>query len=129
MREIRMNLMELIVLNGDENLIKELEKRAEIEYIFAGDNGKEIRRKPNESLGEYIDRCSVGLMKNFSRKKYEKLRMLCTEYNRFGDSKIVEEAFVINETPERHNNIVERMTIIVENILGGKFKNLKKKLV
>lgn len=129
MREMKTNLMELIVLNGDKNLIKQLEKEAEINFVFSDDNGKDVQRKKGESLGAYIERCSVSLMKNFSRKKYEKLKMLCTEYNTFGDSKIVEEVFAISEETVKHNNIFEKMTLAIENMIGERFKNSKKKFV
>ena len=128
MKELRTDLMELVVLNGDKNLIKNLEREAEIDYLFADDNGKEIQRRKDESLGAYIERYSVSLMKNFSRKKYEKLKTLCNEYQTVGDSRLVEEIFTINEEVVKQNAF-ERMSSSIENIIGSLFKNSKKKFV
>lgn len=128
MKELRTNLMELVVLNGDKNLIKSLEREAEMDFIFVDDNGKEIQRKKEESLGAYIERYSVSLMKNFSRKKYEKLKTLCNEYQTFGDSRLVEKVFAISEETVKHNAF-ERISNSIENVIGSLFRNSKKKFV
>ena len=127
-KEIQQNLMELLVLNGDKTMIRNLEKELEMSYSFAIDNGKEVVRRRNEGLGEYIERYSVSLMKNFSRKKYERLKNLCNEYNTIGDSRIVEKVFEIDEKAVKHN-AVERISMSIENFIQGIFKNSKKKFV
>ncbi|OPX47345.1 hypothetical protein [Clostridium thermobutyricum] len=126
-KEIQQNLMELLVLNGDKTMIRNLEKELEMSYSFAIDNGKEVVRR-NEGLGEYIERYSVSLMKNFSRKKYERLKNLCNEYNTIGDSRVVEKVFEIDEKAVKHN-AVERISMSIENFIQGIFKNSKKKFV
>lgn len=127
-KEIQQNLMELLVLNGDKTMIRNLEKELEMSYSFAIDNGKEVVRRKNEGLGEYIERYSVSLMKNFSRKKYERLKNLCNEYNTIGDSRVVEKVFEIDEKAVKHN-AVERISMSIENFIQGIFKNSKKKFV
>lgn len=127
-KEIQQNLMELLVLNGDKTMIRNLEKELEMSYSFAIDNGKEVVRRRNEGLGEYIERYSVSLMKNFSRKKYERLKNLCNEYNTIGDSRVVEKVFEIDEKAVKHNAF-ERISMSVENFIQGIFKNSKKKFV
>ncbi|MGV3026135.1 hypothetical protein ACED96_10485 [Clostridium thermobutyricum] len=127
-KEIQQNLMELLVLNGDKTMIRNLEKELEMSYSFAIDNGKEVVRRRNEGLGEYIERYSVSLMKNFSRKKYERLKNLCNEYNTIGDSRVVEKVFEIDEKAVKHN-AVERISMSIENFIQGIFKNSKKKFV
>ncbi|MGL5648225.1 MAG: hypothetical protein ACRDDY_10260 [Clostridium sp.] len=125
MREIKTNLVQLLIVNGDSKMIRKLEIEAENNYVFVMDNGKEIVRRKDESLGNYVDRYSIGLMKNFSRKKYEKLKTLCNEYNICGDSKIVEESFIIAEETEKKNGII----VAIENMIGNLFRNSKKKFV
>ncbi|MGL5417467.1 MAG: hypothetical protein ACRDAU_17490 [Clostridium sp.] len=125
MREIKTNLVQLLIVNGDSKMIRKLEVEAENNYVFVMDNGKEIVRRKDESLGNYVDRYSVGLMKNFSRKKYEKLKTLCNEYSICGDSKTVEESFIIAEETEKKNGII----VSIENMIGNLFKNSKKKFV
>ncbi|ENZ03059.1 hypothetical protein [Clostridium thermobutyricum] len=127
-KEIQQNLMELLVLNGDKTMIRNLEKELEMSYSFVIDNGKEVIRRKNEGLGEYIERYSVSLMKNFSRKKYERLKNLCNEYNTIGDSRVVEKVFEIDEKAVKHNAF-ERISMSVENFIQGIFKNSKKKFV
>lgn len=127
-KEIQQNLMELLVLNGDKTMIRNLEKELEMSYSFVIDNGKEVIRRKNEGLGEYIERYSVSLMKNFSRKKYERLKNLCNEYNTIGDSRVVEKVFEIDEKAVKHN-AVERISMSIENFIQGIFKNSKKKFV
>ena len=127
-KEIQQNLMELLVLNGDKTMIRNLEKELEMSYSFVIDNGKEVVRRRNEGLGEYIERYSVSLMKNFSRKKYERLKNLCNEYNTIGDSRVVEKVFEIDEKAVKHNAF-ERISMSVENFIQGIFKNSKKKFV
>lgn len=127
-KEIQTNLMELLVLNGDKAMARKLEKELEMSYSFSPDNGKEVIRKRNESLGEYIERYSVSLMKNFSRKKYEKLKNLCNEYNTIGDSRAIEKVFEIDEVAVKHSAF-ERVSMTVENMFQGIFKNSKKKFV
>jgi hypothetical protein len=127
-KEIQQNLMELLVLNGDKTMIRNLEKELEMSYSFVIDNGKEVVRRRNEGLGEYIERYSVSLMKNFSRKKYERLKNLCNEYNTIGDSRVVEKVFEIDEKAVKHN-AVERISMSIENFIQGIFKNSKKKFV
>ena len=109
-------------------MIRNLEKELEMSYSFAIDNGKEVVRRRNEGLGEYIERYSVSLMKNFSRKKYERLKNLCNEYNTIGDSRVVEKVFEIDEKAVKHN-AVERISMSIENFIQGIFKNSKKKFV
>ncbi|MGL4848160.1 MAG: hypothetical protein ACRC28_04410 [Clostridium sp.] len=87
-RELREKLMNALLWSENSSTLKELETKAIEEEIFDEDNGDELNRKSNESLGVYIDRCNTALMKNFSRKKYELVKGLYTEYNSFGDSKI-----------------------------------------
>lgn len=127
-KEIQQNLMELLVLNGDKTMIRNLEKELEMSYSFVIDNGKEVIRRKNEGLGEYIERYSVSLMKNFSRKKYERLKNLCNEYNTIGDSRVLEKVFEIDEKAVKHNAF-ERISMSVENFIQGIFKNSKKKFV
>ena len=127
-KEIQQNLMELLVLNGDKTMIRNLEKELEMSYSFVIDNGKEVIRRKNEGLGEYIERYSVSLLKNFSRKKYERLKNLCNEYNTIGDSRVVEKVFEIDEKAVKHNAF-ERISMSVENFIQGIFKNSKKKFV
>ncbi|MGL5417052.1 MAG: hypothetical protein ACRDAU_15400 [Clostridium sp.] len=87
-RESRENLLNALLWSENSNILKELETKAIEEEIFDEDNGDELKRKPKESLGVYIDRCNTALMKNFSRKKYELVKGLYNEYNSFGDSTI-----------------------------------------
>ncbi|MGL4876035.1 MAG: hypothetical protein ACRC30_15460 [Clostridium sp.] len=87
-RELREKLVNALLWSENSSTLKELEVKAIKEEIFDEDNGDELNRKSNESLGVYIDRCNAALMKNFSRKKYELLKGLYIEYNSFGDSKI-----------------------------------------
>ena len=74
--DIKEKLIDLVILNGNKDEIKQLEDKALSEDIFDVDNGKEITRKKNESLGSYIDRYSIEILKNFSKEKYLKLKGL-----------------------------------------------------
>lgn len=87
-RELREKLLNALLWSENEGILKELEKKAILEDIFEDDNNEDLKRKPKESLGMYIDRCNNALMKNFSRNKYEKLKGLYNEYNNYGDSSI-----------------------------------------
>lgn len=105
---IKEQLVNLILWNGNKNNIKELEDKAFKEELFDKDNGKEIKRRKNESLGSYIDRYSVEIMKNFSKEKYFKFKSLSDMYNSRGDSN----DFIITmstseDTTSNNNNIVK----------------------
>lgn len=78
--DIKEKLIDLVILNGNKDEIKQLEDKALSEDIFDVDNGKEITRKKNESLGSYIDRYSIEILKNFSKEKYLKLKGLAEIY-------------------------------------------------
>ncbi|MGL4848935.1 MAG: hypothetical protein ACRC28_08400 [Clostridium sp.] len=128
MKEIQMNLVQTLMINGNKDRLKSLEKEAEINYSFEKDNGKEIKRKKGEGLGEYIERYSVKTMENFSRKKYENLKSLCNEYNTYGDSKIVDELFTI-ASEEKERNGFEKIIMMAQTFVEDIFKNTKKKFV
>ncbi|MDO5040344.1 hypothetical protein [Clostridium sp.] len=100
--DIKEKLIDLVVLNGDESEIKALEAKALNEDIFDIDNGREIVRKNNESLGNYIDRYSVEIMKNFSKEKYFKLKRLSEIYSSKGDSSEVVVTMTIEEKPKQN---------------------------
>ena len=97
-------------------------------YSFAIDNGKEVVRRRNEGLGEYIERYSVSLMKNFSRKKYELLKALYTEYNNFGDSTIEMTETVIKKNPVTKKKVAIGVGVTAAAIgIAGLFKKFKNK--
>ena len=100
--DIKEKLIDLVVLNGDESEIKALEAKALNEDIFDIDNGREIVRKNNESLGNYIDRYSVEIMKNFSKEKYFKLKKLSEIYSSKGDSSEVVVTMTIDNEPKQN---------------------------
>lgn len=100
--DIKEKLIDLVVLNGDESEIKTLEAKALNEDIFDIDNGREIARKNNESLGSYIDRYSVEIMKNFSKEKYFKLKRLSEVYSSKGDSSEVVVTMTLEEKPKKN---------------------------
>lgn len=100
--DIKEKLIDLVVLNGDESEIKALEAKALNEDIFDIDNGREIARKNNESLGNYIDRYSVEIMKNFSKEKYFKLKKLSEIYSSKGDSSEVVVTMTIDNEPKQN---------------------------
>lgn len=83
--EIKEQLINNMLWNGNDACLKELENKAYMEDIFENDNGKEIKRKKNESLGNYIDRYSIEIMRNFSEKKYSKIKTLNNIYVNTGD--------------------------------------------
>ena len=67
--ELREKLINSLLWNDNEAILSRLEKEAFENDIFEPDNGEIIARRPNESLGQYIDKFTVKLMKNFSKEK------------------------------------------------------------
>lgn len=100
--DVKEKLIDLIILNGNKDEIKQLEDKALSEDIFDVDNGKEITRKKNESLGSYIDRYSIEILKNFSKEKYLKLKGLAEIYNSKGDSNEVVVTMTIDNEPKQN---------------------------
>lgn len=86
---LKEQLVNALLWNENEAVVKRLEEEASLNDIFEMDNGKRITRKENESLGNYIDRCTTQLMRNFSREKYIILKNLYKNYNNSGDSNVV----------------------------------------
>lgn len=86
---LKEQLINALLWNENEAVVKRLEEEASLNDIFEIDNGKRISRKENESLGNYIDRCTTELMRNFSREKYIILKNLYKNYNDSGDSNVV----------------------------------------
>ena len=84
--ELREKLINSLLWNDNEAILSRLEKEAFENDIFEPDNGERIARRPNESLGQYIDKFTVKLMKNFSKEKFNTLKRLYDDYNRLGDS-------------------------------------------
>lgn len=122
-RQMRENMVDLLLLNGNREELRRLEGQMELNFGFVMDNGKEISRKKNEGLGNFIERYTVSLMKNFSRKKYENLKAMCAEYNTFGDSRVVEENFDMeNVIVEKRVSAFERFSESVEEFISGIFR-------
>ena len=127
-REIREQLLNALLWSGNEAQLKELERKAVENDVFDEDNGDEIKRKPKESLGVYIERCNTSLMKNFSRKKYELLKALYTEYNNFGDSTIEMTETVIKKNPVTKKKLAIGVGVTAAAIgIAGLFKKFKNK--
>lgn len=85
---LKEQLINALLWNENEAVVKRLEEEASLNDIFEMDNGKRVVRKENESLGNYIDRCTTQLMSNFSREKYVILKNLYKSYNDSGDSNV-----------------------------------------
>lgn len=85
---LKEQLINALLWNENEAVVKRLEEEASLNDIFEMDNGKRVVRKENESLGNYIDRCTTQLMRNFSREKYIILKNLYKSYNDSGDSNV-----------------------------------------
>lgn len=86
---IKEQLINALLWNENEAIIKRLEEEAIKNDVFDEDNGKKIKRKNKESLGSYIDRYTTELMTNFSMEKYLILKELYRNYNNQGDSSLV----------------------------------------
>ena len=86
---IKEQLINALLWNENEAIIKRLEEEAIKNDVFDEDNGKKIKRKNKESLGSYIDRYTAELMTNFSMEKYLILKELYRNYNNQGDSSLV----------------------------------------
>ena len=86
---IKEQLINALLWNENEAIIKKLEEEAIKNDVFDEDNGKKIKRKNKESLGSYIDRYTTELMTNFSMEKYLILKELYRNYNNQGDSSLV----------------------------------------
>lgn len=86
---IKEQLINALLWNENEDIIKRLEEEAIKNDVFDEDNGKKIKRKNKESLGSYIDRYTAELMTNFSMEKYLILKELYRNYNNQGDSSLV----------------------------------------
>lgn len=127
-REIRDQLVSALLWSGNEGAIKELEHKAVVNDVFDEDNGDEVKRKPKESLGIYIDRCNTSLMKNFSRRKYELLKALYNEYNNFGDSTIEMTETVAKKNPMTKKKVAIGVGVTAAAIgIAGLFKKFKSK--
>lgn len=87
--EMKINLVDLLMENASEERIMSLERKAIENDIFEIDNGRPIEKKSKESLGEYINRYSTEIMKNFSEEKYSILKSLYKDYNTSGDKEII----------------------------------------
>lgn len=97
---IKEQLINALLWNENEAIIKRLEEEAIENDVFDDDNGKRVERKNKESLGSYIDRCTTDLMNNFSMEKYLRLKGLYKNYNNQGDSSLV---IVESKKPKKFN--------------------------
>jgi len=69
-----------LLWNESEGIVKELEALAEENSIFEEDNEVSLEKKEDETQGEYIDRINTEIKLNFSREKYIVLK---EEFNKY----------------------------------------------
>lgn len=104
---IKEQLINNVLWNGDNESLENLEVKAYEKGIFEVDNGREIKKKHNESLGNYLDRYSIDIMKNFSKEKYERFKSLNNLYKNNGD---INDFGVIEEDNKHNFNLFSKVS-------------------
>ncbi|MGL4571419.1 MAG: hypothetical protein ACRCVJ_10165 [Clostridium sp.] len=124
---LRETLMNTLLWNDNEAILKRLEKEASEIDAFETDNGEMIKRRPNESLGLYIDRFTVKLMSNFSKEKFNMLKRLYDDYNKLGDSNLEKVEEVSRKKGFKKKVALGGAGVVIGATLFNYFKNKNKK--
>ncbi|MEG1003035.1 hypothetical protein [Clostridium sp.] len=124
---LRETLMNTLLWNDNEAILKRLEKEASEIDAFETDNGEMINRRPNESLGLYIDRFTVKLMSNFSKEKFNMLKRLYDDYNKLGDSNLEKVEEISRKKGYKKKVALGGAGVVIGATLFNYFRNKNKK--